>query len=50
MGEGDLDWKKIFPALAKTKVRNYAVETGAKPDQMLAKYKASIDFIRSLNI
>jgi sugar phosphate isomerase/epimerase len=50
VGEGDLDWKKIFPALAATKVRNYAVETGARSDEMLSKYKSSIDFIRRLDV
>lgn len=50
LGEGTLDWKAILGALHKTKVHNYTVETGAPSDQIIAKYRASIAYIRKVNV
>lgn len=50
LGEGTLDWKAILAAFHATKVNNYTVETGAPAEQILAKYKASIAFIRKVNV
>jgi sugar phosphate isomerase/epimerase len=50
VGEGKLDFKSILAALHATKVNNYTVETGAPPDQVIAKFKASIDYLRKLEV
>jgi sugar phosphate isomerase/epimerase len=50
LGEGTLDWKAILAALHATKVHNYTVETGAPADQVIAKFKASIAYIRKVNV
>jgi sugar phosphate isomerase/epimerase len=49
-GEGSLDFKSILAAFHAANVHNYTVETGAPADQIIAKYKASIAYIRKLNI
>jgi sugar phosphate isomerase/epimerase len=50
LGEGTLNWKAILAALHATKVHNYTVETGAPEDQIVAKFKASIAYIRKVDI
>ncbi|HWF47513.1 MAG TPA: sugar phosphate isomerase/epimerase [Bryobacteraceae bacterium] len=49
VGEGTLDWHKIFAAARKAPLRNYVVETGARPDVVLEKLKQSITFLRTFN-
>jgi len=49
VGEGTLDWKKIFAAAKKAPLRNYVVETGARPDVVMDKLKQSVTFLRGLN-
>ena len=49
VGEGTLDWKKIFAAAKKAPLRNYVVETGARPDVVMEKLKGSVDFLRGLS-
>jgi sugar phosphate isomerase/epimerase len=49
VGEGTLDWKKIFAATKKAPLRNYDVETGARPDVVMEKLKQSVVFLRGFN-
>lgn len=47
VGEGTLDWPKIFAAAHKAPLRNYVVETGARPDVVMEKLKQSAEFLRN---
>lgn len=49
VGAGTLDWHKIFAAARKAPLRNYVVETGARPEVVLEKLKQSIAFLRTFN-
>jgi sugar phosphate isomerase/epimerase len=49
VGEGTLDWKKIFAAAKKAPLRNYVVETGARPDVVMEKLRASVLFLQGLH-
>lgn len=49
VGEGTLDWKRIFAAAKKAPLRNYVVETGARPDVVMDKLKQSVTFLRGLS-
>jgi sugar phosphate isomerase/epimerase len=49
VGEGTLDWHKIFAAARKAPLRNYVVETGAGTDVVLEKLKQSIGFLRTFS-
>lgn len=49
VGEGSLDWKKIFAAAKKAPLRNYVVETGARPDVVMDKLRQSVLFLRTFN-
>ncbi|HEY2012287.1 MAG TPA: sugar phosphate isomerase/epimerase [Bryobacteraceae bacterium] len=48
VGEGTLDWNKIFAAARKAPLRNYDVETGARPDVVMDKLRQSAEFLRNL--
>ena len=48
VGEGILDWKKIFAAARQANLRHYVVETGASDDVVMEKTRRSIDFLRGL--
>jgi sugar phosphate isomerase/epimerase len=48
VGEGRQDWKRIFAAAQKARLRHYVVETGATDAEVMAKSKQSIDFLRGL--
>lgn len=48
VGEGVLDWKKVFAAAKRANLRHYAVETGASDAEVMAKSKQSIDYLRAL--
>lgn len=48
VGEGVLDWKKVFAAAKRANLRHYAVETGASDADVMAKSKQSIDYLRAL--
>jgi sugar phosphate isomerase/epimerase len=51
VGQGSLNWPAIFTGFKNAPaVRNYCVETGASPDQIVPTYKASVKFIRGLKI
>jgi sugar phosphate isomerase/epimerase len=47
-GEGTIDWKKIFAVVKPLPLQNYAVETGAKPDEVMEKLKQSVLYLRNL--
>ena len=49
VGEGTIDWKKIFLAARKAPLRNYVVETGAGADVVMDKLKNSVEFLRNFN-
>jgi sugar phosphate isomerase/epimerase len=49
VGEGTIDWKRVFAAARKAPLRNYAVETGARPDVVMEKLKGSVAFLRRLD-
>jgi sugar phosphate isomerase/epimerase len=47
VGEGSLDWKKIFAAAKKAPLQNYVVETGARPDVVMDKLRQSVVFLKN---
>ncbi len=47
VGEGILDWNRIFAAARKAPLRNYVVETGARPDAVMEKLRQSVAFLRN---
>jgi sugar phosphate isomerase/epimerase len=49
VGEGILDWKKVFAAAKGAKLRHYVVETGATDAEVLEKTKMSIDYLRAMS-
>lgn len=49
VGEGTLDWKRIFAAARKAPLRNYAVETGARPEVVMDELKQSVVFLRNFD-
>ncbi|HEX4808435.1 MAG TPA: sugar phosphate isomerase/epimerase [Bryobacteraceae bacterium] len=50
VGEGTLDWRRIFAAAKKAPLRNYVVETGARPELVMEKLKQSITFLRDFSV
>jgi sugar phosphate isomerase/epimerase len=50
VGEGVLDWKKLFAAAGNAGLRHYCVETGASDDVVMEKTRRSIDFLRTFRI
>jgi sugar phosphate isomerase/epimerase len=48
VGEGTLDWKKIFTAAKALPLQNYVVETGARPGEVMEKLRQSEIYLRDL--
>lgn len=48
VGEGTLDWQKIFAAAKGANLQNYVVETGARPDVVMEKLRLSVVHLREL--
>jgi sugar phosphate isomerase/epimerase len=50
VGEGTLDWKKIFAAAKALPLQNYVVETGAGAGVVMEKLKQSVVYLRDLKV
>jgi sugar phosphate isomerase/epimerase len=50
VGEGTLNWPKIFSAARKAPLRNYVVETGTRPDIVIDKLKRSAAFLKDFSV
>jgi sugar phosphate isomerase/epimerase len=48
VGEGTLDFAKLFAAARAAGIHNYDVETGARPDVVMAKLKQSAEYLRDV--